>query len=496
MKKILLYGAACTLALSSCNLNINEDPNYPSSGDITPTLEFPAVENSIVVVPGDQMFTLGGFFAQYWEQRPEQNQYNTVAELHFDESSDLYNLAYRSLYAGALTDIKDIESKTTNTANLFACKVMKALAMQYMVDACSDAPYSEACQGSANPNPKWEDGETIYKGVLAEMDEAERALTGESMDMTDPMLHGDLASWIKFANALRLRMYLRLIDGGIDVSTYTDKVKAIVEEGNLPSGDVAFDVYSNAEGQFNPWYSGVFSLGTNNYCAAHPLVAYYSATNDPRIGYAIDPLKETSKYVGMMPGSRTLYQDWDGTKILNKDVSTINTEVARAMPVYVFTESEIDFLMAEVALRFNNDVDAAKDFYEAGVIADFASRGVDGVNDFLAGAKVNFDAQADNAAKLKLIYMQKWVAYFYRNHQEAWSEIRRTDVPVLSSASAEKAYKDPTSYIAGDLIAPGLNYYGNGGLCKRMPYPSTARKLNSNTPPVKSLADPVFWDKK
>lgn len=484
------------LALSSCDMDINENPNYPSSGDITPTLVFPAVVNSVVDVPGEQMFILGGFFVQYFEQRPEQNQYNEIAELHFDESSDLFNRCYRTIYAGALQDIKDIEGKTTNTANLFACKVMKALALQYMVDACSDAPYSEACMGSENPNPKWEDGAIVYKGVLAEVDEAEAALTGETMDMTDPLLGGDLAKWKQLANALRLRMYLRLIDGGVDASTYTAKVKTIVTNGELPAGDVTYDVYSDAEGQYNPWYGSVFALGTNNYCAAHPLIAYYQATNDPRIGYAILPATATSKYVGLMPGSRTLYQDWDGTKMYNKDVSTINTDVARAMPIYVFTKSEIDFLKAEVELRFNNNAAAAKADYEAGVKADFASRGVDGASDFLAGAKVNFDAQASDNDKLKLIYMQKWAAYFYRNHMEAWSEMRRTDVPVQSPMTTEQAYKDPTSYTAGDVFSPGLNYYGNGKTCKRLPYPSSARKLNKNTPAVKTLADPVFWDVK
>ena len=28
-----------------------------------------------------------------------------------------------------------------------------------------------------------------------------------------------------------------------------------------------------------------------------------------------------------------------------------------------------------------------------------------------------------------------------------------------------------------------------------MPYPDNARKYNKNTPAVKTLADPVFWDK-
>ncbi len=497
MKKILLYSAACMLALSSCDMDINENPNYPSSGDITPTLEFPAVQNAIAAVPGDAMFTYGGYFAQYFDQRPEYNQYNDIAELHFDEASQLFDRCYRTIYAGAMTDIKDIESKTENTADLFACKVMTALAMQYMVDACSDAPYTEACQGSANANPKWDDGKSVYEGVLSAMDEAEAAIAAsDKIDMTDPMFGQDLTKWKRFANALRLRMYMRLIDGGVDVTGYTAKAKAIVAAGVLPTEDVTYDVYSNAEGQYNPWYSNIFSLGSNNFCAAYPLVSYLSVTGDPRISYGLNKATAKDDYVGEIPGSKTLYQGWDNTKILDKDVSLVNTTPSKAMPVYLFTLSEVEFLKAEVELRFNNDVAAAKTAYEAAVEQDFLSRQIAGVSSFLANDKVNFDKQATTADKLKLIYMQKWVAFFYRNHMEAWSEQRRTDVPALSSATAEQVHKDPTSYTAGDMIAPGLNYYGEGGLCKRMPYPSVARQLNKNTPTKKSLADPVFWDVK
>lgn len=45
---------------------------------------------------------------------------------------------------------------------------------------------------------------------------------------------------------------------------------------------------------------------------------------------------------------------------MDKDVSLVNTEVAKAMPVYLFTLSEVEFLKAEVELRFNNDEAAAK----------------------------------------------------------------------------------------------------------------------------------------
>ena len=83
-----------------------------------------------------------------------------------------------------------------------------------------------------------------------------------------------------------------------------------------------------------------------------------------------------------------------------------------------------------------------------------------------------------------------------RDHMEAWSEIRRTDIPATCEASAAEIYKDPTLYTAGDMIEPAVNYIQAGGLAKRVPYPAIARQLNSNTPEVKYLSDRVFWDAK
>jgi hypothetical protein len=92
--------------------------------------------------------------------------------------------------------------------------------------------------------------------------------------------------------------------------------------------------------------------------------------------------------------------------------------------------------------------------------------------------------------------MQKWVAFFYRNHMEAWSEARRTDVPALSSIPAKTVFEGSTDYKAGDFINPGINFIEGEGLAKRVPYPSNARRYNKNTPAVKLLSDRVFWDVK
>ena len=489
MKKIYLLAAAGLMMLASCGLDINQNPNYPTGADISPELQFPAVISAIADASGDQMFNYGGFFAQYFEQMPEANQYNDIAELNIDESKDVFNRCYNNIYAGALMDIEDIKTKTTNTANLFACQVMRTQAFQLLVDNTSETPYSEALQGGANSSPKYDDGKTVYEGVLAELDAAEAALTGDIVTMTDPLLNKNLSQWKGYANALRLRMYLRLIDGG--QSEYTAKVTALLAANNFFSGNVAWDVFMDKEGQYNPWYQSVFSL-TSNHCAAYPIVSYMQNMADPRLSYAIKARTSDNTFVGQFPGSKQ-EPAIVGTSYKNKDVSTINYDVAHDMPIYLFTQSELQFLIAEAQMRFNNNASAAKAAYEAGVEADFALRGVSGAEGFLAAA-----GSWDNAAdKLKLVYMQKWTALFMHDHMEAWSEIRRTDVPALSTASAAQIKANPALYTPGDLICPAVNKKGGNNIAMSMPYSSNSRKYNVNTPATaRQITDKVFWDVK
>lgn len=93
--------------------------------------------------------------------------------------------SYRILFAGALEDAKQVLEKTTNPADRFATTILRAYAFQIMVDNTSDSPYSEALQGNANATPKWDTGETVYKGILGEIDAAEAALDGSGMDVPD-----------------------------------------------------------------------------------------------------------------------------------------------------------------------------------------------------------------------------------------------------------------------------------------------------------------------
>jgi len=494
MKKSFLYIAASLLLLTGCNLDINENPNYPSSSDVTADLIFPSVENAIADVVGDQMFNYAGFFAQYFEQKPSANQYNDLAELNINESSNLFDRCYRLLYAGALQDVKEIMSRDISEGDAFICTVMRAYAYQLLVDNLDQCPYTEALQGSSNNMPAWDAGKDVYVGVLAEMDAAEAALTDgtKTITLTDPMLNKDIDAWIVFANQLRLRMYMRLYDSGDN--SYQDKAIAVAKK-LAASGfdDVAWDVYSNAEGQYNPWYDTYFNL-TNNHVGASPLIDYMNSMNDPRVGYAFyTTANDESVYEGQVPGSKTLLPTWLGvtSSQVSNYVSHVNYEVMKSAPIYLMTASETYFLLAEVAQRFGASVGiTASDAYEEGVAADPKWSSTSDIMAFLGGT----GAWSNASDKLDLIYRQKWVALFMVDHMEGWTEARRTDVPELTSLTGKQVFDNEDGYTPGDFIIPVVNYSG-GKLAKRVPYPADARSLNSNTPATKLISDPVFWDK-
>jgi hypothetical protein len=93
--------------------------------------------------------------------------------------------------------------------------------------------------------------------------------------------------------------------------------------------------------------------------------------------------------------------------------------------------------------------------------------------------------------------MQKWVALFMHDHMEAWSEIRRTDVPALSPYTAFDILANPQVYTPGDLIVPAVNKKGGNNIAMSMPYSSESRKYNVNTPSkARQVSDKVFWDVK
>lgn len=495
MKKYLLALSAVAVALTSCDLDINDDPNYPESSAITADLMFPSVQNAIMATSCDIMFNYAGFFAQYFEQMPEANQFNDIANYSITESSQTIDRAYSQIYARALQDVEDIKGKVSGKADLLAATAMRAFAFQLMVDNTSEAPYSEALKGSAIPQPKWDEGKDVYLGIIGELTAAidEFKAAPDVMTMTDIMFSKNTTQWLGYSNALLLRLYFRMYDAGM--TEYKEKIQALVAADEFFAGDATIDIFADQDGNRSPFYASYYALGTANHCAAYPIIAYLVSTADPRIEYCFSKTTADDSWVGQIPGAKALTKTWNGGDWKNKNVSWVNYMLnsgkGNVRPAYMYTQANLQFLIAEAQLRFNNDASAAQAAYEAAIRADFAAKEIAGADAFLSAAGAWPAATAD---QLNKIYMQKWVALCYMDNMESWSEIRRTDVPKVSAKTGEQVFDDPTSYTPGELIIPAENGIEAGGLMKRMFYPQTARTLNENTPAAKTGDVPVWWD--
>ena len=61
--------AAAALTLSSCSLDVNDDPNHPTS--VSPSLVLPSAETALATAVGDGLYNPAGFFVQYYDQLPQ-----------------------------------------------------------------------------------------------------------------------------------------------------------------------------------------------------------------------------------------------------------------------------------------------------------------------------------------------------------------------------------------------------------------------------------------
>ena len=347
-------------------LDINHNPNYP--GSVSNDLLLPSAEAYIAGRVGGNMFNYAGFFSQYFEQAPDASQYQDISEYRF--TIDMFSSDYRYLYAGALKDLEDIlvQAEADEAwGDYFVATVLKAYTYQTLVDQMDKAPYSEAMQGASNPMPKWDNGEDIYADLLVKLDEAEAKLNDVSSVPNDMILGGDLEAWKQFGNALRLRLLMR----GSFAQDNSQAIKDLINKGNFFTGDIVFDNFSDEANKRNPWYTTNRVELANNHVASYPIISYMKATSDPRLDVCFAPSANTGTQEGEIPGSRQATAN-DGKK--RGDFST--PIIGATTPVYLYTQSELQFFLAEAYLRFFNDDAKAKAAYEAAIDANFTTRGI------------------------------------------------------------------------------------------------------------------------
>ena len=233
MKNILM-AFVCVLALASCNewLDVNTDPENPSS-------ESALFQNRLAHI---EFYTnSANQFAAWrssmsmgdWTRSPQNggNYYNMSI---WYPVSGITTTAYQWWFVGAACNINDMYTRAYEAEAWHYCgvaKIIRAYGFMLMTDLHGEMPYTDAL--SENATPVYDNGKTIYLGVLKELDEGleflsrSQAADVPALSLGDYWGGGDVNKWIKFGNLLKARYCAKLnkkqtgsyLDGKYDTAT-------------------------------------------------------------------------------------------------------------------------------------------------------------------------------------------------------------------------------------------------------------------------------------
>ena len=426
--------------ITACNKSrleeINVDPNSPA--DVSPNLLLSSSEGGLAYALGGDGARYTSIFMQYLEGTDRQ--FESIHNYSFNET-DTDNMWRFNLYGGALNDLyllnKSSEGKNPHYAGV--AKLMLGYSLLATTDLFGDIPYTEAFQGAANLNPKYDKQADVYASVRAMIAKARTELAATSPlspGAEDNIYGGDLDKWLKFADVLEARTYLHYKD-------YNNALTAITGgKGFASNGDNAVFGFGTDQTSSNPWYQ--FAQDRAGYIT-------YQGQFETMLTTLADPRAATYKQIQDATGSVASGNIFGGVDGL--------------IPFATYFEQK--FIEAECRFKTEGATQATYDAYIAGVTASLEFCGVSGtaLTDYLANPSVGVGA---SNLTLQTIMNQKYIAMF--SQLEAWTDYRRTGFPTLT----------PTQ---GTMIPT------------RFPYAETERLYNTNTPSGLSIYDKVDWNK-
>jgi len=385
--------------------------------------------------------------------------------------------------------------------------VMKAYNFGLIADLWGDAPYSKALKGELggeNLKPVFDSQKDIYTGVLALLDSANTLLSknqGSYLDINttqDVLFDGNVAQWQKFANSLALRYYLRIstkepaiAQAGIEnIATHPGQYPLMLDALD----DASFPYIGNSNSDAWPCNT-TYDISETNYrrlkmCST--LVEKLQALNDPRLGIwankiqiplVIDPARPDDfdqiidgkrviaqnvadeytatfggtlnldpEYVGLPPSWSIVPQSYNLCP--NLEQAPINPHASHLNDIYkkasgpllrarVMSASEVNFILAEAALKGWSVNGTASDYYMAGVEASLTTWGLASSYDtYITNPGVVYNGT------LEQIIEQKWIAS-WTAAAEAWFDYRRTGFPALTAGVVSKRPVLPLRFYYG-----------------------------------------------
>jgi len=521
MKRISIITLCLVFAVfTACNdvLDINENPNQATT--VKPSLVLPqalATTASVLNAYNTYGAQIGGYqanaggyggFNENVSYAYTPNNYAGNWTVSYDNLEDYQYI------------IDQTQSDPLNGYFFGVAKIMKAYGFQLLVDAYNDIPYTEALQGSKIVTPKYDNAATVYAGIAGEIDEAIAAINATSalavknpLGTADVVFGGDMTSWLKLANTIKLRLMVR----GKGKVTFTNT--SFDPAGFLTTDALINPGYARDNGKQNPgWSSWGFaytgSSGNKAWIPTTFILTYYNNVkiNDPYRGKAMYYQFPSTGTNQLGIESTGIPKSPDGSFWYPSDARTITTTgFGKATGALkgpdagypLMTAAESYFLQAEAVVVGIAGVEGtAKELFNSGILASFKytymlpDKSISGnyVADEAAylllnatNPLVNFDLASTTAKQIEAIITQKYIALNMVNSQEGWNEYRRTGYPKISGTSATSTFASIASQ------SPRADK-----LPTRILYPTSEIQFNSVNVPAAStdsFNSTIFWAK-
>ncbi|MEZ5038442.1 MAG: SusD/RagB family nutrient-binding outer membrane lipoprotein [Saprospiraceae bacterium] len=530
MKKIinLFLLTCCLFVVSSCDLELQEDPNNlsPESANVDFLL------NSIEWGLNEFFFELTDYSMEVVRMvamEPRSGTYETAYQPQ--DFDDMWEQAYVGILSDAKTLIPLAEEK-----GLFIhagiARTIEAYTLVSLVDFFGDVPMSTALD-SENFTPKVDEGAAVFAAAEELLDQAINDFSQESLGApaNDLFYKGDAAKWIALANSLKLKLALttRLVDSGA-----AGKINALIAGDKLikaASGDWDFPFSTNTtttpdsrHPYFGDNYGGAADYMSNYYM---DLLLTDKSEPDPRTRYYFyrqtlnisTDVNELPCIVETKPGHYTADMvfcnagngywgrdngDQDGIPPDNQlrtvfglypvggkfdadegKLATFGDGLQGAGIHPLMQSSWVKFMLAESALILGTDGDPADllkqaveesldkvlNFGPAVTDKDLAPS-VDDVAAYVDEVMTNYNAATTDDARLNIIVKEYYIALF-GNGMEAYNAYRRTGKP------------DGMQLHLSSQPGPFIRSFA---------YPSNSINRNANISSKGTVGAQVFWD--
>ena len=480
----IFLGVMLTLSVISCEkyLDVNTDPNNLAKDKITPALLMPGAMNGAHRVQSVAMNNLGNIWMQNWGGDVENFTAANIEEYSLQITNNFIPNIWDNIYLNVsnFQAIIDFPS-TTNDNHKAVAMIMKSYYMQYIVDLHGNAPYSQAFKGQDNLNPKYDKDVDIYRDLIVTIDKAIETfyaadVDDETLGNSDVMLGGNVTSWLRFANTVKMKILLRqatLAETDAATATYitTEFNKIIASGAGFSTSNVTINPgYSSATNlNQNPLYGTFFNnasaTGTatqfNNFTRATDFISQFMngtspATSAPPL---VDP-RRNRLYSGSGNISGAVQGSVTGPAVMSKVGPGVL--VGHTQPGFVTSLAEVRFMIAEAKVRgyLPGGVGAALIDFNAGVAASFTQLGAGSAVAYLSSANTKADiGWGASTNKIHAIMTQKWLATNGTNAMESYIENVRTGFPIIPLATTALFPNRPLRllYPTSELVSNSAN---------------------------------------